>query len=150
MRRLGSHDWFTRDGRERYYIRRDAAEVLSSSTNPRARAFAVECLARKPNLAVLDECFRELLESLRDADPGVAKASAELINACVQDGISISKAGQISGVCMTPSGAEKYAGELQTYVSDSTVHEDVRTLIEETMSSLMTYLKKKQPGTAFS
>jgi hypothetical protein len=125
IRRLGAHPWFTRDPRERYGIRRDAAEVLSQSKSPRARRFAVKCLRRKPNLAVLDDCSDELFAGLIDSDPPTAQACAELLYKCLADGVELTMGGFISGVAMSSSCAERYLERIRrTYrsgISDSAV-----------------------------
>lgn len=112
IRRLANHDWLTSDEHERHFIRRDAAEVLTSSRNPRARANAAASLLRKPNIAVLDTCADEVFAGIKDSDGTTAQTCAQLIRACVQDALSISRAGYISGVGINSDSAERYRGRL--------------------------------------
>jgi len=142
IRRLGRFDWYTRDPRERHFKRRDAAEVLSSSNNPRARSFAVKCLRRKANLAVMDTCSKEILAGLNDRDPLTSQGCAELLHACLADGISISLSVDISGVAMSSSSAERYLEMIRqasrTGINDSTVV----NILAETEQLLKSYLHK--------
>jgi hypothetical protein len=147
IRRLGRYDWYTRDPRERHFIRRDAAEVLSSSENPRARRFAVKCLRRKANLAVMDTCSKEILAGLTDPDPLTAQGCAELIQAYLGDGISISLSGDISGVAMGSSDNAKRYLEMIREASRSGINDStVATILSETEQHLQSYIDRYPTG----
>lgn len=142
IRRLGSYDWFTRDPRERHYMRRDAAEILSRSENPVARRYAVKCLRRKPNLGVLDECLDEIIAGVTHSDPRTAQGCADLLYACLAHGVQISLRGHVSGVAMTHSGAERYLEMIRQAPRTDIVHATIANKLVETEELLNSYLRK--------
>ena len=143
IRMLGSYDWFTRDPRERYYIRRDAAEILSRSRNPRARRYAVKCLRRKPNIAVLDECLDAILAGLTDSDPRTAQGCAELLYACLAHGVETSLGGYISGVAISSSSAEQYLEKIRQACHIGIKDSTVVNILDESQQLIKSYLRKQ-------
>lgn len=143
IRRLGSYDWFTRDPQERYHIRRDAAEVLSQAANFKARRYAVKCLSRKPNLAVLDDCFDEILAGISDSDPHIAQGCAELLYKCLAHGVETSLGGYISGVGMTSSSAERYLEKIQPTSDIGIKNSTIINSLTRSEKLLKSYLRER-------
>lgn len=108
IHRLSRNRWLTDDPRERYYIRRDAANVLANSKRPHARRFAIGCLMEKQNIIVLDTCLEEIEAGFHDNDRLTARKCALFFYNCVSHGINLSRGQYITGVAVDLSDAIKY------------------------------------------
>ena len=126
IRRLGGYNWYTRDSQERYEGRRDAADVLSKSTNHQARHAAVACLMRKPNLAVLDTCSNELFAGLSDSDSRTAYGCLVLIETCLRHAMAVRRGRYVSGVGLSPERAVEYIERLEAQTSNAKLPDPMR------------------------